>query len=91
MMDKRREEALKHQKPVSIATANRIRELHELLKAEFGHDYSFTINGNGHVIAAANWAMGIIEPISREGRTGQFQVVPVNEENSPSVKAKHKG
>lgn len=73
-MDKRREQALKNQKVVSIATANRIRELHELLKTEFGHDYSFTIMGKGNVVAAANWPMGIIEPLSREGLNNQCQI-----------------
>lgn len=34
--------------------ADAIKNLHELLRRDFGVDYSFSVNGNGHTIAKHN-------------------------------------
>jgi len=53
---------MKNQTKVNQKTANAIQELEKLLIEQFGADFSYSIAGNGHVIAASNLRQGTIAP-----------------------------
>jgi hypothetical protein len=50
---------------VSVHTARLIDQLRENLKAEFGCDFSYSIIGRGHYIAASNASLGYLPPTIR--------------------------
>lgn len=47
--------------------AETIKSLHELLRRDFGSDYSFSVNGKGHTIAKSN-ITGVQNPEIVEGQ-----------------------
>ena len=52
------------EKPVTADVAQAIRTLHKLLRRDFGADFSYTIAGEGQILAASNYSSGRIVPVS---------------------------
>lgn len=49
----------------AIARRRAIEVLHDLLVSEFGADFSYTIVGNGKLIAASNSVDGVVKPLPK--------------------------
>jgi hypothetical protein len=47
---------------VSVGLAAAISEMKYQLTRQFGVDYSFTVIGNGHLVAASNYKDGVVSP-----------------------------
>ena len=50
--------------PTCKDVAATLLQLRDVLTAEYGHDFSFQVIGQGHVLAASNAALGQVMPVS---------------------------